>query len=133
MSTNISVQKIYLNKHDDGTIVCPECEKSKIMNLATYKTSHVPIKVKCGCGCLFKIIIESRKFYRKETHLLGEYKDRKTNDTGSIIVNDLSITGLCFKTNLSNRINVGDILEIKFILDNDMQSEISKINEQFLT
>jgi hypothetical protein len=127
MSTEISVQRIYLNDNDDGTIVCPDCEKSKIMNLARYKTSHMPIKVKCGCGCLFKIIIESRKFYRKETHLFGEYKNRKTNDTGSIIVDDVSITGLHFTTKIDNNINIGDILDIKFTLDNTLQSEIFKI------
>ena len=92
------IQKVYLDKHDDGTITCPNCQKSKRANLAAQKGRREVLKVKCGCGCAFGITIDQRKYYRKKTQLPGHYTVSGTNASGSMVVEDLSFTGIGFRT-----------------------------------
>lgn len=109
MVENITTQKIYLNVDDKAMILCPNCEKGEIKNLAKYKELHMPIKAKCNCGWLFNIVIESRKFYRKETVLSGVYTEHDSDNARKITIENLSFTGIGFKTNFRNNIKLGDI------------------------
>jgi predicted RNA-binding Zn-ribbon protein involved in translation (DUF1610 family) len=126
MITKTTTQRIYLNNNDEASITCPNCGKSKIKNLSNYKIFHTPIKVKCSCGHIFKIIIESRRYYRKNTNIPGRFKGKEPGNAGSIVIENLSLSGIGFKTRFKNNIQVGEILEVSFTLDNEAKSEIIK-------
>ena len=73
--------------------------------------------------------IEVRKFYRKSIHLNGEYIKISNNtakgiEKGAITVEDLSRTGLGFRTKKPHNISVADILRVRFTLDNTKCSEV---------
>ncbi len=125
------VKKVYANENEKGTIVCEQCGKIKAINVSEFKSFGKPLKVKCGCGHIFFISIEVRKFYRKSTRLVGEYVKisedmTKGLEKGSIIVEDLSRTGIGFRTKNKHSIRTNDIIRVRFMLDNGKQSEVSK-------
>lgn len=139
----MKVKKIYANEHEKGTLVCEQCGKTRIINVSDFKNIGKPLKVKCNCGHAFFISIEVRKFYRKKTSLTGEYF-KISNDVskglekGTMIVEDVSRTGIGFRTKLRHNIGVHDVIRVKFSLDNDKQTEVTKsavvkrVNEQFI-
>jgi hypothetical protein len=126
MITQEAIVKVYVNHHNEGTVTCPHCDKSKRLNFAKQKPSHEPLKVKCACGNSFKIIIELRSYYRKRTRLHGHYATPDSNKSGSIIIEDLSFTGLGFRTRLPHSLQLGEVIALRFVLDNKAQSEVQK-------
>jgi len=126
MLTKATTQKVYVNKEHEGTITCPQCEKSKRVNFARYAGSREALKVKCHCGYFFKIVIESRKYFRKRTHLSGNYVVPGTDKSGSIVVGDLSLSGIRFQTRMQHNLQIGEYIDLRFVLDNNIRSEIAK-------
>jgi hypothetical protein len=117
---------VYVNEDHEGTIICPNCEKNKRADFSKYGESREPLKVKCGCGCLFNIIIESRRYYRKKINIPGHYTVPGSDKAGSIVVEDLSFTGIRFRTRLIHNLQVGETVDLQFVLDNKKKSEIYK-------
>lgn len=127
----MKLRKIYVNDNEKGTLVCEKCDKTRMIDFSDFKNIGKPLKVKCSCGHFFFVIIEVRKFYRKNTHLSGEYVKISTNVTkglekGSMVVEDLSRTGLGFRTKKPHNICVADMLRVRFVLDDAKHSEVSK-------
>jgi hypothetical protein len=118
--------RVFVDKDDEGTVTCSDCGRSKRINFVKYKDSREPLKVKCGCGSVFKIIVELRHYYRKSTQLSGHYTMPSSDKAGSMIVEDLSFSGLGFRTRLKHNLQIGDIIDLRFVLDNTLQSEIVK-------
>jgi|SRR5215813_9149983 len=127
----MEIKKIYVNDNEKGTIICAKCGKTRVINLSDFKNIAKLLKVKCSCGHFFFASIEVRKFYRKSTHLSGEYikisnDATKGLETGTITVEDLSRTGLRFRTKMPHNIRVADMLRVRFILDDVQYSEVNK-------
>ena len=127
----MNVKKIYAKDSDRGTLVCEKCGKTRTINLSEFKNIGKLLKVKCRCGHVFSVSIEFRKFYRKSANLTGEYirisRDiSKGLEIGVMTVENLSRTGLGFRTKINHNICVQDVIAVKFILDDDKCSEINK-------
>ena len=127
----MEVRKIYVNDNEKGTLICEKCGKTRVINFSDFKNIGKPLKVKCGCGHFFFVSIEVRKFYRKSTHLSGEYI-KISNDTakglekGAMTVEDLSRTGLGFRTQTPHNIRIKDMIRVRFTLDDVQRSEVHK-------
>ena len=126
MPPTLSPQRVYPAEDGKAVIICPHCEKHRSVNAEKYLAAHKPLKVQCGCGRIFTILFETRDFYRKETHLSGHYKKSDTDDPEIILIENLSFTGIRFKTRFSHDIQVDDVLKLDFILDNRQGSRIVK-------
>src|SRR6266487_4154362 len=118
----MEIKKIYANDDEKGTLICEKCGKTRVVDLSNFKNIGKPLKVKCGCGHFFFVRIEIRKFYRKSTHLSGEYIKISNDATkglekGAMTVEDLSRTGLGFRTKTPHNIRMEDMLRVRFILD----------------
>ena len=127
----MELRKIYVNDNEKGTLICDKCGKTRVINFSDFKNIGKPLKVKCSCGHIFFVSIEVRKFYRKSTHLSGEYikisnDAAKGLEKGAMTVEDLSRTGLRFRTKISHNIRVADMLRVRFILDDAQHSEVHK-------
>ena len=118
--------KVYVNHYDEGTVTCPHCEKSKRLSFIKQKTSREPLRVKCACGSPFKTIVELRNYYRKKTRLQGHYTTPDNNKSGSIIIEDLSFIGLGFRTRLPHSLQADEVIDLRFVLDNKVHSEVQK-------
>jgi hypothetical protein len=117
----MEVRKIYVNDNEKGTLICEKCGKTRVINFSDFKNIGKPLKVKCSCGHIFFVSIEVRKFYRKSTHLSGEYikisnDAAKGLEKGAMTVEDLSRTGLGFRTQIPHNIRVKDMIRVRFTL-----------------
>jgi PilZ domain len=127
----MEIKKIYVNENEKGTLICDKCGKTRVVNLSDFKNIGKPLKVKCSCGHFFFVSIEVRKFYRKNTRLHGQYI-KVSNDAskglekGTMIVEDLSRTGLGFRTKTQHNLRVKDMIRVQFTLDDAQRSEVHK-------
>lgn len=48
---------VLINEHDEATIVCPNCHRTKQTRLTQYKHLQRPLSVKCACGSLFTVTL----------------------------------------------------------------------------
>ena len=127
----MEIKKIYANDNEKGTLICEKCGKTRVINLSDFKNISKPLKVKCSCGNFFFVSIEVRKFYRKSTNLSGEYikishDASKGLEKGIMTVEDLSRTGIGFRTKMPHNIRVADMLRVRFTLDDTKHSEVNK-------
>ncbi len=130
-SLAMDIKKILANAEGKGTLVCAQCGNRRIMDVAYYSNVGKPLKVKCSCGHVFFVSIEVRKFYRKHTKFAGEYilvskTATPTLEKGRMRVEDLSRTGLGFRTYDMHNIHVQDLLRVRFVLDDPQHSNINK-------
>ena len=122
---------IYANLSETVTLVCEQCRRSKALDAAVVKDLPQPLKVRCPCGATFGVNIIIRQFYRKKTRLLGTYvkHDPQTNkilEQGRMTVEDISRTGLGFRTMCGHTILVNDVLSVTFTLDDKQKTDIRK-------
>ena len=123
------IQKIFINKDNTVTLICPHCGTNKTVNAAKLKDkiSNAPVKIKCACKSIFRIIIEFRKEYRKSTHLEGHYSSLPAGrECDKMIVKNISRTGIGFTTLSMHSLKKNDKIRIKFTLDDRKRSEIDK-------
>jgi hypothetical protein len=124
-------EKIYITSTKMATFVCPECHKSKTVNVAKYADldKKVKVNVRCPCGYAYTSILEKRKRYRKETNLPGSYSryiKGKLMDSGLLIVKDLSTIGMKLQIDADNDCEVGDVIQVEFNTDDAQRAFIKK-------
>ena len=115
---------------EDGTTVlkCPFCRHARTVSVAQIKDKKKIIKVKCSCQQSYSVSLELRKMYRKSTNLNGRYVNHSMkNETGMMIVKDVSMGGIGFEAVGACRIEVGHELEVTFTLDDTHASVIKKL------
>ena len=125
------VEKVFVTGSNMAVFECPECNKAKSVDVSMYKDIRqvVRIKVKCPCGHTYKVVLERRKYYRKDvnfpgtyTHVLPDYRE----DKGGLTVKDLSSSGVKIKLNVKKDFKIGDILSVEFRLNDKQRSSIKK-------
>ena len=57
MTTQILPRPVYSNEQHQATLRCPQCRRTKVMDVAQYQDAPRPPKVKCPCGHRFRIPI----------------------------------------------------------------------------
>ncbi len=121
------IKKTFINSFNKATFVCPECERSKTINVSKYKETKKAVKVNCMCSCghSYTVLLERRQHFRKKVSLSGIFTQNK-NKKGFITVNDLSRSGLKFELFEDEYFQIGDRLWIEFTLDDPSQSLIKR-------
>ncbi len=122
------IEKIFIGSNDMATFSCPQCSKTKTANVSRYKNIEKAVRVKCKCPCghSYTVLLERRKHIRKNLELAGAYISEKGGERGSMVVIDLSRSGVRIKLNMTANIEIGDKLMLEFNLDDQQQSLISK-------
>ena len=57
MNTQILQRPVYSNEHHMATLRCPQCGRTKVVDVAKYQDAPHPPKVKCPCGHRFRVPI----------------------------------------------------------------------------
>jgi hypothetical protein len=57
MNTQILQRPVYSNEQHMATLCCPQCGRSKVVDVAKYQDAPRPPKVKCPCGHRFRVPI----------------------------------------------------------------------------
>src|SRR5262245_23482558 len=111
--------KIYVNKKNEITLICSQCGRVRMQTLPSPELIGKQLKIKCSCRHVFFACIDARRHYRKRVRLNG--KCSTVNAAGPfehIIVEDISHSGIRFRTPWKNQCKVGGILRMTFVLDN---------------
>jgi transcription elongation factor Elf1 len=124
-------QKIYITSKQMATFSCPQCNRSKTVDVSKYAALDkvVKVNIKCPCGHSYKAILEKRRHYRKETNLPGTYVhfiDGQPRDRGLMTVKDLSTAGMKLRLNVKQSFAIGDQLRVEFHLDDAHRTLIRK-------
>jgi PilZ domain-containing protein len=141
------MKKIYISSENTATLICPHCDKAKVIDATRYLKREGSIKVKftfkcrhCYCGTEHAVdcdgtdckqghtlvaLLERRKHFRKEVDLNGKIMDESGNEA-LINVIDISKKGLLFKLIGSGPYEVGEMLGVSFELDDPQRSKINK-------
>ena len=119
-------QTVFVNDEGHGSIVCPKCHTQHTVSVSTYVYQHEPVQIGCSCGHFFLVLFNSRHYYRKPVQLPGVYLPPGTPAQKRMQVCDLSMTGVGFQTILPHTLQVGDIVEVRFSLDDTQRTEICK-------
>ena len=115
---------------EDGTTVlkCPFCRHARTVSVQKIKDKKKFIKVKCSCQESYTVSLELRKMYRKSANLNGKYINiTLNNESGVMIVKDVSMGGIGFDAVGANRIEKDHELEVTFTLDDTHHSVIKKL------
>ena len=125
------MQKAFVSSTNKVTFSCPMCRHTRTVDVTKYKSLEkaVKIKVHCPCGNAYPVMLERRKQFRKTVSLPGNftriYNGRRAGN-GSMVVKDVSRNGLLIRVSDATHMNVGDILEVEFKLDDNKRSPIVK-------
>ncbi len=116
--------KVYVTSKVTAVFPCSECGKSENKDVSKFigHKSKIRLKYKCRCGHAFSVDLERRRSIRKNVCLSGYMK----SDTGKheIVVEDISQHGMkvCLVQKLS--FEIGQKIELEFILDDHHHSKI---------
>jgi len=121
-------QSIFIHNENKAVFTCPQCTKSKTVDVSKiiFKTSKLNLKVKCPCGHIFPVILERRKFYRKETNLRGFFVLENDSRELPMTVTNISRSGLQFKSAANVNFKLDDRVVMEFRLDDKAKSLIKK-------
>ena len=122
-----TIIKTFVRPDGSAVINCPHCGRQKTVSVDSYKGSKSSLKIKCSCKNIFTVNLEFRKRVRKRTSLRGTYINHsQQNKRGSLVVKNISVSGLEFSTLDTHNFAVDDELTVAFNLDNEQRSEIVK-------
>jgi hypothetical protein len=107
--------KVFLSDSGRTTVKCPFC--GKYHHTTIPKNLHnKPVRGKCNCGESFPVLFDSRKYYRKEVQLPGEYWNT-LGEKDLMTVTTLSFSGAGFEAGrLNPSINAGETIRLNFLL-----------------
>ena len=118
--------KIFLTKSGKAEIVCPECGKIKMVGFQKFVNmdKEIKLKVTCKCSHVFPVILERRKYIRKQVEFQGGLINGNKNYSINVI--DISRMGLKIRTEEVLDLNLDDKVVVEFILDDTGSSKVSK-------
>jgi hypothetical protein len=107
-------------------VVCQSCGRKKTLRHEQLRHLRNAVKVKCGCGVIFDLVFERRRFYRKKVQFdaqLFDVDSGKKLDDATLVT--ISVGGVGFVSHL-NDITVGDKFRVRFCLDNEAQALVDE-------
>lgn len=124
----MTVKKVFIDEKNKATFVCPKCNIAKTVDVSRYIGKAVRKKhiYRCSCGHSHTVLLERRKFFRKDVYLPGTYTIEKDNIERPLVVKDLSRSGLKLEVETTDHLSEGDKLVVEFRLDNNQRTLIRK-------
>ena len=131
------LEKVFVNENNIAVFICPECKKSRNIDVSKYKNLDKASKIKCSCPCghSYNVILEKRKYYRKKANFPGIYVNIVSSiganfleevGRGTLKVTDISRTGIQFTLNIQHDFSLHDKILVEFRLDDKQRTPIKK-------
>lgn len=124
---------------DDGVcmVTCTQCKRQEPLSISIFEELGWVLRIVCPCKHTFTINREMRHAYRKAVQFDGLFA-KEIDDTNklavtkgwsAIEVTNISKRGLNFTTPNARMLNVGELVQVKFNLDNSSKTLIEKSAE----
>ena len=121
-----TVKVVFAGSEATYEVACQSCGRKKTLRHEQLRHLRNPVRVKCGCGVIFDLIFERRRFYRKKVQLDAQIFDvtsgKKVDDVTLVTI---SVGGVGFVSHLDD-IKPGDKFRVKFYLDDDSQALVEE-------
>ena len=113
----IAKKKVYLHKNKEGHYNCGQCGKAQKLSTKDSE-SHIAKGVDCSCTSVTNVHLEQRQHFRKDVEFIGTFEKiyPDNSEMGKIIVEDISHTGMKFKTITRHHLKKDDVIQIRFAL-----------------
>lgn len=122
-----SPHKSYVKPDNQALIVCPVCDTTKNLSTDQFRNRQHTLKVKCKCGHTFRVQLEFRRHFRKDTELDGTYDLNPPGvGGGKIKIVNLSLSGASFEVRGINDLQIGQTGSLVFTLDNRKETILVK-------
>lgn len=128
MENNNELIAVHVDNNGMAIITCPSCGMIKKVSVSKYKNKKHRLDTRCQCGKRFDLQLNFRASYRKDVTLPGTFMiiSPRPSHWCDMVVSDLSRRGLGFKNRDTVGIYKGDILRVKFNLNNTKKTLIEK-------
>jgi len=136
LSGHDTVDRQTVFPRDDGLVLltCPRCGRQDSVSQARFDRLGKAVSIHCPCRKEFVAVLEKRRALRKSVKLDGFFTlkgdlgpaDATASIWGPILVEDLSKTGLRFSSARAGLVHPGDLIMVRFNLDNANQALIHK-------
>jgi len=121
-----TVKVVFTGSEATYEVVCQSCGRKKSLRHEQLRHLRNALKVKCGCGVIFDLVFERRRFYRKKVQLEAQLfnldSGKKLDDVTLVTI---SVGGVGFVSHLDS-ITVGDKFRIRFSLDNEARTLVDE-------
>jgi hypothetical protein len=119
---------VNVRANDTATIACPACETIKHISTQQFRYARHTITVRCQCQHSFTVLLNFRRFYRKQTSLTGTYAPTGKGGAGGgfIHVNNLSRNGIGFTVSGMHQIEKGQEIQLEFQLNDKKKTTLKK-------
>lgn len=129
MLHTMDTMRIYLNENHQGVITCMHCGQKRTINMSKYDQHHIggkALKVKCsGCSKTFQVKFDFRRFHRISVNFPGKLILARTGEEmDTIHIVSLSVSGVGFLLEKDIELQLDEIYEVRFHLDDDCHSYI---------
>lgn len=119
--------KVFVGPSGGARILCPRCETARHIKVSD-KFLHKVVQIRCFCQQRFPVIFEKRSSYRRNVTLPGTYWNL-SEVKHHMVVTSLSRTGIGFKSFLNPQFKVGDVIRVRFMLNDSRRSWIDEMVE----
>lgn len=122
-------QRVKISSLDTAQLTCPECRRTKLLQLSEYKLMKrlTRVRFSCACGHVYFALLEKKSRADKETHLAGTFSAMgSVRCAGKMVIRRLNSSGLTLRTNLEQKLSPGITLILEFVLDDAKQSVVKK-------
>ena len=124
---SVRASVFHIDKHTGRvTLVCPHCRIEKTLRLEQLQTQKKLFGVKCTCNRRFAGCLEFRTDYRKDVRFPGHFELKSSGESGCMTVENLSLSGLGFRTAEEHNLAPGILVTIRFQLDDQLFTPIKR-------
>jgi len=129
MAATADISRVYLNEDGRGVITCHHCDVQRPIHTSQHLHESIHrklVKTKCkNCESIFYVRFDYRRYPRVPVYFPGKLVRRHSQEVlGNVQIISLSIGGISFILTADIPLNVGDVFDIQFVLDDDCQSMI---------
>lgn len=111
-----------------AAITCPTCNKMINMRASSLQQGgRRSFRAKCSCKSVFRVQLDSRKYYRKSVNLQGNYMIIMGGQGGGTMsIDNISMGGVGFTVSGAHQLKTGQSLKLDFELNDKHRTTISK-------
>jgi hypothetical protein len=125
-------EKTFITDGNKAVFVCAACNRQHIVDVSKFLAGprQHRLKITCKCGHSWTSVLEKRRHFRKGVNFPGKYTYRKAGKPvleGQMSVVNLSRRGLKIELPESEKLSVGDWIEVEFRLDNPPRTVIQRM------
>jgi len=120
-------QKVFVGPSGGARILCPHCDTARHIKVSD-EFLHKVVWINCLCQQRFHVIFEKRSSYRRNVSFPGTYWNL-SEEKHYMTVTSISNTGIGFHTTRKPQVKVGDVIRVRFMLNDSRRSWIDGMVE----